>query len=336
MANINKTIHETYYWMRHGQSCANVVKNICTRKDRKNEDCDKVFNLYRGSYTQVQSLKHNIVDFAAKRINKFKHTLIANPNISGNGVEQCININTTINTKINNNAEYKQLTDTIVFCSTLVRAIQTAIISSNKTNIFFLNLDEPTDKIISLIKDNYKTSIFVIPYIKEKGDTVDNLASSYEETINRLSMFFSKLPKSYTNNENITYNNVNNDNNIAGIDDYFNKYKNEISITQFKNKIEIPIINELLSDPNLKLNPQLPLYIVSHVGFIVTQAFNLKKDKGKKYGNMGGYLNNCEIISNDRIGGNFIPDFKQSIRGIKDYTTDEYCIAESYKKIIFI
>ena len=142
--------------MRHAESCANVVKKTC--KDDK-AHCKDILEKYREKKEKFLDIKH--------------HHQVKNPNISIIGIKQCRSVNANItknlfgDNKVKKN-KVKTLNNTIVFCSTLVRAIETAVLTSGKTNISYAYFSLNEDKFIEHVKNNYDNTVFVIPYIKEK------------------------------------------------------------------------------------------------------------------------------------------------------------------------
>ena len=313
-----------YFWMRHGESCANAVKNVCHSKDKiTKKQCNNFYNSYKGTNTNKnkKSLKRRLLNTISRSKitdGKFKHTLIPNPNLTSKGVKQCERVNIDINKKIYGDENYKNLENTIVFCSTLVRAIETAVLTSGKTNIIFLNLDNTKEDNITLIINNYQNSVFVIPYIKETGDTVDNLATDYEDTVKRLNNFFDKNGKTI-NIYNYLGNYGNKTENKNAIN-FFNSNKNIVSISDFRDKVENTLIKGIMAqartessvnkfftlnnNPDKQILKKLPLYIVSHQGFILKKVLNMSKDEKNNI-----YIKNCNVVSNLHSNESIKPEF---------------------------
>jgi hypothetical protein len=166
------------YFMRHGHSCSNFVNDLQTQK----------------KYKQLQSDPHNIthknLQFIAKKIKK-THILIKNPNLSYTGYLQTQNfikwrITNNANNSANNIFKLNNNNNLIVFCSPLVRAMETAFFSYpisiiNENNITYrtfsykyYNFDGKLNNITEL-NSNY---IYVLPFIKEVGPTPDNTMPS--------------------------------------------------------------------------------------------------------------------------------------------------------------
>jgi len=325
--------HE-YYWMRHGESCANVVKKTCKEDKTK---CKEILEKYREK-------KEKIVD-----INP--HHQVKNPNISIIGIKQCRSVNANItknlfgDNKVQKN-KVKTLNNTIVFCSTLVRAIETAVLTSGKTNISYAYFSLNKDKFIEHVKNYYDNTVFVIPYIKEKDvlkiQTSDNTATDFCDSMYRLTSFFEKL------NIKINFSKIGKSSQEGGeiiikdktqalVDckknfnpnEYFTEYeklKNISDYTLFRDEIESeiikPLLDTFLSEKEPKLNTQLPLYIVSHQGFILEKVLNMSKDEKNNI-----YIKNCNVVSNLHSNESIEPKFKpDDINSTNDALKDKFCL----------
>ena len=327
--------HE-YYWMRHAESCANVVKKTCKEDKTK---CKEILEKYREK-------KEKIVD-------KKPHLQVKNPNISTIGIKQCRSVNANITKSLYGDStvqeeKVKKLEDTIVFCSTLVRAIETAVLTSGKTNISYAYFSLNKDEFIEHVKAEYLTTIFVIPYIKEKDhslvlkiQTSDNTATDFCDSMYRLTTFFQKL------NIKIYFSNKEKSSQKGGeiiikdktqaltecnekfkTNENFTKYeklKNISDYSLFRKEIESEIIKPLLNNPSvLNLNNTLPLYIVSHQGFILDNVLKMSKDEDK-----GIYIKNCNVVSNLPSNEFINPEFKPEEtldNNFEDKLNDKFCL----------
>ena len=307
MSNNNES--PSMFFVRHGHSCSNLVKEQKTKKNLLSNLTDYNTNTDR---TRKQKLTQTIL----KKSGLGHHALIKNPDLSGLGKKQASDLANHISTIYNSN------TLPIVFCSPLARAMETAYyafkipnnlqtqtqsavsqlhtdVSPSQLHTADLRSQPAVSKLINSTsqysdsqsqlpqqneqnhvthkfrKFNYKfynmtgdtaldklstEYIYIIPFIKEEGDTPDNKLPSIAENKNKIFNFIKK------NNENITMADIfetsNNNNN--------NMIPSTINLKDLIHKLE---------------SGDRDIYFVSHSNFI------------KKFLKMKTIINNTAIIN---------------------------------------
>lgn len=247
-----------FYWMRHGPSNANVIYNACKKRTQKNntrpitkKECNAAIKQITNLSSTRKAINNNLAQMSpvGKMLTKIKtsrifaHTKIFNPDLSADGIKavkallekvkaSSNNIKSS-GTVISNNkpagaiAKFDiKLDNTIIFCSTLIRAIETGLLAFDRNTVDyrFCNFVDEV-KLSELTDEQIRNSVFVIPYIKESGviDTLDNLTSTLDNTNTVLTDFYKNTKELNTKPEL----------KIAGDSDWFNELRNKVSRSRF-------------------------------------------------------------------------------------------------------
>lgn len=171
------------YFIRHGHSCSNLLKEKLKIKNTNKNPKD-----YADYKIKSKSLTNKFISSLAK-----KHTLITNPNLSGLGLLQAQELNTSVSAMFNGNTN-NQL---IVFCSPLVRAMETAQIAFPNRTISYEYYYFNNDSINKLPKLG-TNKIYILPFIKELGITPDNALPNIDNSINKFKKFMKKYKNTAT------------------------------------------------------------------------------------------------------------------------------------------
>lgn len=212
----NSTPMKKIYFMRHGHSCSNFIKYS------KN-------NLSLNELRQFDNIKkHDTITKVTKMFSK-SHLLIKNPNLSFDGYHQTQQFVTWRKSTTNNifNLNNEKL---IVFSSPLVRAMETAYLSypykvTENNNAYYYTYRTFSYKYYNFSDNNFEELdhkyIYVIPFIKELGDTRDNKLPIVRKSITKITKFLTKIKLILDDQSTIKINDLDNnivDGNIPGND----------------------------------------------------------------------------------------------------------------------
>lgn len=182
-------------FMRHAHSCANQLKDMHidhedqqfkTERERHKGFKKKMLNKEHDLFEEFEEFEDFVLndktDSTIKKIMKlifdgYYHTLIENPNLSNIGYKQTQHFK---NENKNNDLESTNK-NLIIFCSPLVRAMETAFFSypNRKFSYEFYNFNGKTD----IYKLNFSNEfIYILPFIKETGITKDNQLPDIDKT----------------------------------------------------------------------------------------------------------------------------------------------------------
>jgi len=249
-----------FFWMRHGPSNANVVYNACKKRTQKNntspitkKECNATIKEITDSPKTRKATNNNIAQMSpvGKMLSKIKtprafaHTKIFNPDLSAAGIKavkallekdkvrpSSNNIKssgTVMNTTkpVSAIAKYDITTNnTIIFCSTLIRAIETGLLGFDRNIVDYRFFDIFGEVPLNeLTAEPIRNSVFVIPYIKESGaiDTLDNWSSTLDNTNATLTDFYKDTKSS----------NAKKELKINSASKWFNELRNKVSRSKF-------------------------------------------------------------------------------------------------------
>jgi hypothetical protein len=176
------------YFIRHGHSCSNLLKEKLKLKNTNQNPKD-----YADYKIKSKSLTNKFISSLAK-----KHTLITNPNLSGLGLLQAQELNSSVSAIFNGNNN-NQL---IVFCSPLVRAMETAQIAFPNRTISYEYYYYFNNDANSKLPNLETNKIYILPFIKELGITPDNALPNIENSNQKFVNFMNKYKNTATDKHN--------------------------------------------------------------------------------------------------------------------------------------